>query len=210
MNFFQFPITDALAVWDSVKDVKDNVTSNRPKIGSDDLNFSFITPTILGNTDILNLKLVNNNHLKKNNYGPFYSCSLSLALGSFPDNKIEDLLKTLNRQPALLWNLNGSCKPLSPETKLALNNQLLDLFWPTPGHFSQAPSLSYIFLLCYSIKSWLLLGDDNIAVVHCNNGRSRTGILIACLLKYMGAFENASDAFDYFCKERYFVFYNLT
>ena len=83
-----------------------------------------------------------------------------------------------------------------------LKNQFIDAPWVTPGQFTQAPSLECIFAQCDSIKSWLDLGSDHVAVVHCSNGKSRTGILIACLLKLIGAFELASNAFDFFCGAR--------
>ena len=59
-----------------------------------------------------------------------------------------------------------------------------------------------VFRNCYAVKSWLDLRDKNVAVVHCSDGKRRTGILIACYLKYIGAFEHASDAFDFFCASR--------
>jgi hypothetical protein len=47
MNFFSsIPIADALQVWDSVKE-KSSSTS-KPKLTGDGLDFSFITPTLLG------------------------------------------------------------------------------------------------------------------------------------------------------------------
>eukprot|EP00606_Chrysophyceae_sp_TOSAG23-5_P000002 GSChrysophyteH2.ASY1.ANO1.805.1 assembled CDS len=58
------------------------------------------------------------------------------------------------------------------------------------------------FSLCYSIKTWLDLHSDHVAVVYCQNGRSRSGILIACFLKFISAFETTSHAFDFFCSSR--------
>jgi len=123
-----------------------------------------------------------------------------LALGKFSDQKIDGLITSLNQQPALIWNLSG--KPFSQSTKDRLGNQILEVHWKTPGQYTQVPSVCSIFELCYSIKCWLDLNDDHVAVVHCANGRSRTGILIACLLKYIGAFESSSDAFNFFTSAR--------
>jgi hypothetical protein len=96
-----------------------------------------------------------------------------------------------------------SGKSLTPDGTAKLRNQIIDAPWVTPGQFTQAPSLDCIFSQCYSIKSWLDLRSDHVAIVHCSNGRSRSGILIACLLKYIGAFDHASQAFDFFCSARY-------
>lgn len=97
---------------------------------------------------------------------------------------------------------NCSGKSLTADGTAKLRNQIIDAPWVTPGQFTQAPSLDCIFSQCYSIKSWLDLRNDHVAIVHCSNGRSRSGILIACLLKYIGAFTHASQAFDFFCSAR--------
>ena len=98
---------------------------------------------------------------------------------------------------------NCSGKSLTADGTAKLRNQIIDAPWVTPGQFTQAPSLDCIFSQCYSIKSWLDLRNDHVAIVHCSNGRSRSGILIACLLKYIGAFTHASQAFDFFCSARW-------
>lgn len=66
----------------------------------------------------------------------------------------------------------------------------------------QAPSLECVFQQCYSVQAWLSLKSGNIAVIHCANGKSRTGILVACYLRYTGVVQRVSEGFDYFCKAR--------
>ena len=85
----------------------------------------------------------------------------------------------------------------------ALQNQISECIWKTPGQFTQAPSIDCLILHCLSLKSWLDLSSNHVAIVYCANGRSRSGILVACLLKQMGAFERSSSAFDFFCNARY-------
>lgn len=123
-----------------------------------------------------------------------------LALGQFNEQQVSDLLSVLQGNSMMIWNLSG--KPFSQSCKLKLKNQILEYPWITPGPFTQAPTLSCLFSLCYSVKSWLDLSGDHVAVIHCGNGRSRSGILIACLLKYMKAFDLTSFAFDFFCSAR--------
>ena len=96
-----------------------------------------------------------------------------------------------------------SGKSVNPVILSKLNYQLMDVPWITPGQFTQAPSLECVFNQCYALKSWLDLGQDHVIVVHCTNGRSRTGILISCFLKYIGAFASSNAAFDFFCDKRY-------
>lgn len=162
-----FNLSDALHVWDSVRDRFTRKNQNSKETGN--LDVSFITPNLL-------------------------------AVGKLHDNNADELLATLQGQPALLWNLSGKEIPTPVRNKL--NNQIVDFPWTTPGHFTQAPAIDCVLSLCYSIKSWLDLKKENVAILHCANGRSRTGILMACFLKYMGAFEHSSDAFDFFCANR--------
>ena len=65
------------------------------------------------------------------------------------------------------------------------------------------PILETIFALCHSIKSWYDLNEKNLTLIHCPVGQANTGIVIACLLKYIGAFEHAAHAYDFYCSKRY-------
>jgi hypothetical protein len=73
----------------------------------------------------------------------------------------------------------------------------------TPNSCTQLPNMECILAQCFSIKSFLDVSSNHVAIVHCSNGRSRSGILIACLLKYIGAFDYSYQAFDFFCNARY-------
>jgi hypothetical protein len=95
-----------------------------------------------------------------------------------------------------------SGKPLSVSVVRKLHCQVLDFPWTTPGHFTQAPSLECVFRQCYSVRAWLDLKPGSVAVVHCGNGKSRTGILIACYLRYTHAFPRVADGFEFFCTTR--------
>lgn len=46
------------------------------------------------------------------------------------------------------------------------------------------------------------LQEKNLAIIHCPPGHPSTGILIACLLKYIGAFSRSEDAYDFYCTKR--------
>lgn len=46
------------------------------------------------------------------------------------------------------------------------------------------------------------LHEKNLAIIHCPSGHPSTGILIACLLKYIGAFNKSEDAYDFYCTKR--------
>lgn len=44
---------------------------------------------------------------------------------------------------------------------------------------------------------------ENVAVVHCNAGKGRTGTLISCFLIFSGLAENAKDAIAYYGIKRF-------
>lgn len=99
--------------------------------------------------------------------------------------------------------MENSDKEIVPFVKGKLNEQLINISWKTPGQFTHTPNVENIFQLCYSVKCWLDLHSNHVAIIHCANGRTRTGIVIACLLKYIGAFSSSADSFQYFCGTRY-------
>ena len=92
-----------------------------------------------------------------------------MSLGKFDVDQTNDLLHVLQGQPFALWNLSD--RNFSSDVRNALGCQVLDVPWLVSGQFSQLPSLDCIFNLCYSIKSWLDLHSDHVAVIHCQNGR---------------------------------------
>ncbi len=54
MNFFNIPISDAIQIWKNVKSsILTNQSSNNVSQG--DLDFSFITPTLLGQIFIFSI-----------------------------------------------------------------------------------------------------------------------------------------------------------
>ena len=167
-----FHLPEALQVWEGMKDSVRQIADNRAIVR------------------------------EQGQGGPDYSfiTPTLLALGKCNDGEIEELMNVLGGNPTLLLNISG--KPISVLLRSRLKNQVLDAPWSTPGQFTQCPSLDSVFAQCYSVKSWLDLRSDHVAIVHCSNGRSRTGILIACLLKYIGAFENSAHAFGFFCSAR--------
>ena len=86
--------------------------------------------------------------------------------------------------------------------RAAVTNQVIDAHWKTPCQYTRAPMLETVFALCESIKSWYDLNEKNLAIIHCPPGHPYTGIIIACLLKYIGAFEHATHAYDFYCSKR--------
>jgi hypothetical protein len=108
------------------------------------------------------------------------------------------LLKYLN---VFIFNTSG--KALPQTVKLAFNMQVIDVPWKTPCQYTKAPLLETVFALCQSIKSWYDLHEKHLAIIHCPAGHPSTGIIVACLLKYIGAFDHAAHAYDFYCSKRF-------
>eukprot|EP00298_Acanthocystis_sp_HF-20_P006958 c16684_g1_i1.p1 GENE.c16684_g1_i1~~c16684_g1_i1.p1 ORF type:complete len:318 (-),score=97.38 c16684_g1_i1:19-972(-) len=66
------------------------------------------------------------------------------------------------------------------------------------------PPLMMIKQFCESAKDWLRYGIDNVVCIHCKAGKSRTGLMVCCLLMYIGYSESPKKAIDYFNQKRTF------
>ena len=103
---------------------------------------------------------------------------------------------------SMFFSIVSSAKEISPSFRALFKNQIIDVHWRTPCQVTRAPVLECVFGLCESVKSWYDLHDKNLAIIHCPVGCPSTGILIACLMKYIGAFEKAEQAYDFYCNRR--------
>lgn len=63
-------------------------------------------------------------------------------------------------------------------------------------------SIKTLFDVCRSIHAWLALDTRNVALVHCTNGVGRTGVALACYMRFAKIFDDTVKAFDYFQKRR--------
>jgi len=101
---------------------------------------------------------------------------------------------------ALILNLSDS--PLCPSTLAILSHQVLEVGWVSPGSKSQTPSIPHVFDICYQLSSFLSLSPSNLALVTCANGKTRSGIILACYLKYLRYVDSSFDGFQTFCQLR--------
>ncbi|KAJ3039265.1 hypothetical protein HDV00_012353, partial [Rhizophlyctis rosea] len=63
-------------------------------------------------------------------------------------------------------------------------------------------NIKTLFDICRSIHAWLSLSTQNVAIVQCTNGVGRTGVAIACYLRYANLFLDANEAFKHFANRR--------
>lgn len=66
------------------------------------------------------------------------------------------------------------------------------------------PPLELLKACCSDMKYWIDSHPDNVVVVHCNNGRGRTGVVIASFLLLSQQKANAREAIQYFGEQRTF------
>ena len=129
----------------------------------------------------------------------------------------------------LIWNLSFVPSSLLVEDSLpfpllphhqsppydtdGLDRQVM--FTPFPSRHS-VPPFDYLFRLLHALKFSLSSSefdcDETVSsavhsiriktLVHCHNGKFKTSILISCLLRFMGVFESANQAFEYFIERR--------
>lgn len=63
-------------------------------------------------------------------------------------------------------------------------------------------TVKMLFDACRSITAWLRMSKDNVVVIQCKNGKSRSGLVVACLLRYCGLFDSAHESLEYFRAKR--------
>ncbi|KRX04032.1 C2 domain [Pseudocohnilembus persalinus] len=113
----------------------------------------------------------------------------------YPSNEqIIPLSKALNEKYGenyFIWNVSEHKYQGFP-----FNNQIADHNFP--GYPS--PPLSEIFLICKAILNWLQMDNNNIAIVHCQNTRGRSALILSCLLCLNKKFNHPGEALTYYCR----------
>lgn len=139
-----------------------------------------------------------------------------LCLRAATSTPTEEVIRHLNetfKGKYLLWNLSN--EQLDGRLYRALRGQVCEFDWRAPGK-SQSPNLVSLLRICYSVKvgayrcaevisrpaggaafssnpwflacqAWLDLDPDHVAFIYCSNGKTRTAIVMACMLRYFEA-----------------------
>lgn len=107
-------------------------------------------------------------------------------------DEISYFIKARYQKKFMIWNLSDGTYDYSK-----FDNQVIS--------FNVSKSLFNMKVLidiCRSLFIWLSIDPGNVAIIHCNNGRNRTGIIVACFLYFSCIFPNVDDGFNYFIKRR--------
>lgn len=113
-------------------------------------------------------------------------------------NNIDELgifLQTRYGRNFMIWNVGST--EVNYDTAI-LRNQVVNF------QLSRLlpPTLKTLFNASKSMAGWLALSPNNVAIVQCKNGLSRSGLFVACFLKYCEIFGSAHEAFEYFLHKR--------
>ncbi|TYZ57458.1 hypothetical protein PybrP1_010846 [[Pythium] brassicae (nom. inval.)] len=84
-----------------------------------------------------------------------------------------------------------------------LREQMLEFSWERDGMKAHTPPFDLVFRICYSIFAWLSLDAQNVAVVHCQSGKTRSGVVVACYLLFARLADDPIDAFVAFYRKRW-------
>lgn len=84
-----------------------------------------------------------------------------------------------------------------------LREQMLEFSWERDGMKAHTPPIDLVFRICYSIFAWLSLDAQNVAVVHCQTGKTRSGVVVACYLLFARLADDPIDAFVEFYRKRW-------
>lgn len=107
----------------------------------------------------------------------------------FYRNHMRDVIGFLDQYHAGAYKIYNLC------SERTYNASLFDgkvASFPFDDH--NCPPLQLISSFCHSCKDWLRQSMDNIVVVHCKAGKSRTGLMVCCLLLYLGHATTAEEA----------------
>lgn len=61
------------------------------------------------------------------------------------------------------------------------------------------PPLIDLFMICKEIDSWLTSNPSNLAIVHCQQSKSRSCLVLSCYLFYKGVYSHPGEALTHVC-----------
>ena len=156
--------------------VKEKVSGKRNRLRTDEFNLdlTYITPRILA------MSLPGTTFIQK-----MYRNNIS---------EVGEYLNTKHTNKYRVYNLTGIEYNAEP-----LNNNVLTYSWE--DHHS--PTLHLLFKICQNMHQFLQEDEENVAVIHCNAGKGRTGTLICCYLLFCKFADTAQNAITYYGWKRF-------
>lgn len=118
-------------------------------------------------------------------------------------NDLAQYLDANHRGRFLLFNLNALEEQDAPDVAEQLHEQMLEFNWERDGMKAHTPPFDLVFRLCYALDAWLSLDEQNVALVNCQTGKTRSGVVVACYLLFCRLAVDPTDAFVEFYRKRW-------
>lgn len=112
-------------------------------------------------------------------------------------NNVQDVLAFLESRHKGCYKVYNLCSERGYDAELF--DGVVASF-PFDDH--NCPPLRLLPTFCSSAKAWLSQGIDNVVVVHCKAGKSRTGLMVCCLLLHLGYYSTAKDVMQHYNRKR--------
>ncbi|EGZ07092.1 hypothetical protein PHYSODRAFT_565908 [Phytophthora sojae] len=116
--------------------------------------------------------------------------------------ELAQFLDANHRGHFMLFNLNA-LEDAAASVAEALHEQLLEFNWERDGMKAHTPPLDLIFRICYALDAWLSLDPQHVALVNCQTGKTRSGVVVACYLLFARLADDPTDAFVEFYRKRW-------
>ncbi|CAK5018176.1 unnamed protein product [Aphanomyces euteiches] len=84
-----------------------------------------------------------------------------------------------------------------------ISSQTVDFSWEREGGIrTYTPPSDSIFRICYAIFAWLALDSENVAMLYCHNGKTRSGVISACYFLFARTVDEPMAALAQFYQKR--------
>ncbi|KAG6578254.1 formin-homology 2 domain-containing protein [Phytophthora cinnamomi] len=120
--------------------------------------------------------------------------------------ELAQFLDAHHRARFMLFNLNALEDVAETDAQAvadALHEQLLEFNWERDGMKAHTPPLELVFRICYALHAWLSLDARHVALVNCQTGKTRSGVVVACYLLFARLADDPTDAFVEFYRRRW-------
>nr|CCA23131.1 forminhomology 2 domaincontaining protein putative [Albugo laibachii Nc14] len=84
-----------------------------------------------------------------------------------------------------------------------LQDQILDLNWDCGDIVSHTPPIEMMFAMCYALDAWFSMDKKNVALLYCQSGKTRSGVVIACYFLFTRVFVDPMESFVTFYRKRW-------
>ncbi|KAL4144941.1 hypothetical protein PRNP1_012615 [Phytophthora ramorum] len=116
-------------------------------------------------------------------------------------DELAQYLDASHRGRFLLFNLNALDDAHDAADRL--HEQMLEFNWERDGMKAHTPPFDLVFRICYALHAWLALDAQHVALLNCQTGKTRSGVVVACFLLFARLADDPTDAFVEFYRKRW-------